>query len=78
MWCDKNLYVIANWALQPLSQLDMRKTKLGLGIEVGASQLVEVDANPKVVASIVTHIKLDIIKFTILILWIVPYDDMIN
>ena len=48
----------------PLSQLDLRKTKLCLGIEVGASQSVEADANPKVVSSVVTNIKLNIIKFT--------------
>jgi len=43
--------------------LELRKTKQGLGIEVGASQSVEVDADPKVVAFNVTNIKFDIIKF---------------
>ena len=47
------MYVIASRVLQPLSRLDLRKTKLGLGIEVGASQSVEAYANLKVVASIV-------------------------
>ena len=62
------MYVTASWVLHTLSQLDLRKTKMGLGIRVGSLQSVEADANPKVVASVVTHIKLDIIKFTKFIL----------
>ena len=50
------LFLIASWVLHTLSQLDLRKNKLGLGIEVGASHSVEADANPKVVAFVVTHI----------------------
>ena len=61
------------WVLQPLSQLDLRKTRLVLGIEVGASQSVEADADPKVVGFNVTNTILDIINFTTLILKCVFY-----
>ena len=43
--------------------MELRKTKQGLGIEVGASQSIEADADPKMVAFNVTNIKFDIIKF---------------
>ena len=44
--------------------MELRKTKQGLGIEVGASHSIEADEDPKVVVFNVTNIKFDIIKFT--------------
>ena len=64
--------------------MELRKTKQGLGIEVGASQLVEADADPKVVAFNVTIIKFDIIKFTSLsyevslVMWLINVDEMVS
>ena len=74
----------ASWVLQPLSLLELRKTKQGFRIEVGASQSVEVDADPKVVAFNVTNIKFDIIKFislsseVSLVMWLINVDEIVS
>ena len=52
----------------PFYKLDLRNNEVGLGMRVGALESVEANADPKVVAFNVTNIKLDIIKFTKLIL----------
>ena len=72
-WTAKRWQAVDEWVAEVCEgKLDLatsflvgtKKNKQGLAIEVGASQSVEVDADPRVVVVNVTNIKFNIIKFT--------------